>query len=117
VVVHSAIGHTSEIVIQKLLFVDLSGKSINHLVRKIAFSPKNGIDIFSTGGNSKHPSALFVNPRQIIEARPEEYTTVQVEFNRRVQIGALLFEIHREDLNKNCRGIAVYAGERLIFLV
>jgi hypothetical protein len=111
------LGLTSEIVIQKLLFMDLTGKSINHLVRRISLSPRNGMDILSAGGGPKLPSAVFVDPRVVVTARAEEYTSVEVDFSRRVQVGALLFELHRDDYAKNAQRVAVYSGQRLIFFV
>lgn len=117
ITVLGAVGPTSEIVIQKLLFMDKAGKSINHLVRKIAFSPKNAMDLFVGGKVQKSPSVLFVDPRVIVHAKSDEYTTVLVEFSRRVQVGAILFEIFKEDLYKNAKNLVVYADEKLIFLV
>lgn len=117
IVVLEALGNISEIIIQKLLFMDLSGKSLNQQVRRITLSPKNAMDLFTVSKSANHPSALFVDPRRIVDAPIEDYTTVAVEFSRKVQIGAILFEMHRDDFRKNIRRIAVYSNNTLVFMV
>lgn len=97
--------------------MDMQGKSLNQLVRRINFSPKNAMNLFMVSKTSSHPSALFVDPSRLVDAPIDDYTTVAVEFSRKVQIGAILFEMHREDYRKNMRRIAVYSNSSLVFLV
>lgn len=117
IIVLKAVGNTSEIIIQKIIFMSKEGKSLNHLVKRINLTPKNAMDLFTSSKANSHPSALFVDPTQIVEANIEDYTNVAVEFSRKVQIGAILFEIHRDDISKNMLRVAVYSNQSLVFFV
>jgi hypothetical protein len=124
IVVWATLGLSSVVNVEKLYFVDTNGTSLNQMVRKFTFQPKNGFEAFSpnpqraSGSQAATKlSALFVDPKKIIDAPAQDYTTLTVDFSRTVNIGAILFYISRDKPNENIKHVLVYSNDRLVFNV
>lgn len=116
IVVWELIGHESNLSLEKIHFFDTAGGSLNKMVKKIDFYPRCAFSVFSPADQPKPGvSAIFVNPKKVLEAEREDYTKINIEFNRCVQIGAILFSITKSNIDENPKHVLVYSEGRLMF--